>query len=116
MTIDSLNKRLSRLSDAASPVASLADSLEMARARQKAREHEWRAAGNTGPVPREPLELPPPATARRYDRELWRKIAHGEARVLFLLDKPDELRAAYAMSDEDLWRTVSKRTAEGAVA
>ena len=34
-------------------------------------------------------------------------IAHGEARVLFLPDKPDELRAAYAMSDEDLWRTVS---------
>ena len=43
-------------------------------------------------------------------------IAHGEARVLFLPDKPDELRAAYAMSDEDLWRTVSQRTAEGAVA
>ena len=45
----------------------------------------------------------------RYDRELWRKIAHGEARVLFLPDKPDELRAAYAMSDEDLWRFLSPR-------
>ena len=110
MTIDSLNKRLSRLS--ASPTADIALSLEMAWARQKAREDEWRAAGNTGPVPPEPLEPPPPATARRYDRELWRKIAHGEARVLLLPDKPNELQAAYAMSDEDLWRTLSQR--EGA--
>ena len=47
-------------------------------ARQKAREDEWQAAGSTGRMPREPLEPPPPATARRYDRELWRKIAHGE--------------------------------------
>jgi hypothetical protein len=109
MTIDSLNKRLSRLSDAASPTASIGLSLEMALARQKAREDEWQAAGNTGPVPSEPLEPPPPATARRYDRELWRKIAHGEARVLFLPDKPDELHAAYAMSDADLWRIISQR-------
>jgi hypothetical protein len=116
MTIDSLNKRLSRLRDAASPMASIATSLDMAWARQKAREDEWRAAGNTGRMPPELLEPPPPATARRYDRELWRKIAHGEARVLFLPDNPDELRAAYAMSDEDLWRTVSQRAAEGAAA
>jgi hypothetical protein len=75
MTIDSLNKRLSRLSDAASPVASVALTLEMAWARQKAQEDEWQAAGNTGPVPPEPLELPPPKTARRLDRETWRKIA-----------------------------------------
>jgi hypothetical protein len=115
MTIESLNKRLSRLGDAASPMASLADSLDMARARQKVREDEWRGAGNTGPVPREPLEPPPPATKSRYDRELWRKIAHGEARVLFLPDQPDELQAAYAQSDADLWRTVSQR-ADGAVA
>jgi hypothetical protein len=106
MTIDSLNKRLSRLSDAASPLSSIADTLDMAFARQKAREDECHAGG---PLPREPLEPPPPATARRYDRELWRKIAHGEARVLFLPDKPDELRAAYAMSDEDLWRVISQR-------
>jgi hypothetical protein len=108
MTIDSLHKRLSRLSDAASPMVSLADTLDAACARQKAREDEWRA-GNTGPLPREPLEPPPPATARRYDRELWRKIAHGEARVLFLPDKPDELRAAYAMNNEDLWGKLSQR-------
>jgi hypothetical protein len=107
MTIDSLNKRLSRLSDAASPLASLADSLDMSAARRRAREDEWQAAGNTGRMPPEPLEPPPPATARRYDRELWREIAHGEARVLFLPDKPDELRAAYAMSDADLVRSIN---------
>jgi hypothetical protein len=108
MTIDSSSKRLSRLS--ASPTADTALSLEMAWARQKAREDEWRAAGNTGPVPPEPLEPPPPATARRYDRELWREIAHGEARALFMRSGEfDELRAAYAMSDEDLWRTLSQR-------
>ena len=107
MTIDFLNKRLTRLSDAASPLASLADSLDMSAARRKAREDEWQAAGNTGRMPPEPLEPPPPATARRYDRELWRKIAHGEARVLFLPDKPDELRAAYAMSDADLARSIN---------
>jgi hypothetical protein len=109
MTIESLNKRIARLGDSASPMASLADSLDMAIARHKAREDEWRAAGNTGPVPHEPLEPPPPATARQYDRELWRKIAEGEARVLFLLDRPDELQAAYAMSDGDLWQTLTAR-------
>ena len=109
MTINSLNKRLSRLSDAASPRANFALSLAMAIERQKARQAEWNAAGNTGPVPHEPLEPPPPATARQYDREMWRKIAHGEARLLFLPGRADELQAAYAMSDEDLWRTVSQR-------
>ena len=109
MTNDSLNKRLSRLSDVASPLASIADTLDAACARQKAREDEWQA-GNTGPLPRERLEPPPPATARRYDRELWREIAHGEARVLFLPDKPDELRAAYAMSDADLARSINSHS------
>ena len=110
MTINSLNKRLSRLSDAASPLSSIADTLDIACARRKAREDEWQAAGNTGPLPREPLGPPPPPTARRYNRELWRKIAHGEARVLFLPDKPDELRAAYAMSDADLARTINSHS------
>jgi hypothetical protein len=108
MTIDSLNKRLSRLSDAASPMASLADSLDMSAARRRAREDEWRAAGNTGRMPPEPLEPPPAKSARRLERETWRKITEMHAREIFLLSgKFDELRAAYAMSDEDLWRTVS---------
>ncbi len=108
MTIESLNKRLTRLGDSASPMANLADSLDMAIARHKAREVEWQAAGNTGRMPPEPLEPPPGKNARRLDRETWRKIAEGRARVIFLLDgKFDELRAAYAMNDEDLWRTLT---------
>ena len=108
MTIESLNKRLTRLGDSASPMASLADSFDAGRARHKAREDEWQAAGNTGRMPPRPLEPPPGKTARRLDRETWRKIAEGHARVIFLLDgKADELRAAYAMSDEDLWQTLT---------
>jgi hypothetical protein len=112
MTIDSLNKRLSRLGDAASPMASLADSLDTGRARHKVRQDEWRAAGNTGRMPPEPLEPPPAKSARRLDKETWRKIAEGHARVIFLLDgKFGELQAAYAMSDEDLWRTLTEAAA-----
>ena len=110
MTIESLNKRLTRLGDSASPLASLADSLDMARARHKARQDEWQAAGKTGRVRPEPLEPPPTKTARRLDRETWRKIAEGRARVTFLMSGEfDELRAACAMSDEDLWQTLAKR-------
>jgi hypothetical protein len=110
MTIESLNKRLSRLGDSASPMASLSLSLDTARARQKVREDEWQAAGNTGPVPLDPLEPPPPATARRLDRETWRKIAEARARVVFLrAGSFDELRAAYDMNDADLWQTLAAR-------
>jgi hypothetical protein len=110
MTIESLNKRLARLGDSASPLASLADSLDAGRARYKAREDEWRAAGNTGRMPPRPLEPPPAKSARRLDREMWRKLAEGRARVIFMSSGEfDELRAAYAMSDEDLWRTLTAR-------
>ena len=110
MTIESLNKRLTRLGEAASPVASIALSLDSAITRQKAREDEWQAAGNTRPVPPEPLEPPPPATARRLDRETWRKIAEMHAREIFLTSGEfDELRAAYAMSDADLWQRLAAR-------
>jgi hypothetical protein len=112
MTIESLNKRITRLGDSASPLASLADSLDMAIARHKARQEEWQAAGNTGRMPPVPLEPPPAKTARRLDRETWRKIAEGHARVIFLLDgKFDELQAAYAMSDCDLWQTLTEAAA-----
>jgi hypothetical protein len=108
MMIESLNKRLTRLGDSASPMASLADSLDAGRARYKAREDEWRAAGNTDRMPPEPLEPPPAKSARRLDRETWRKIAEGRARVTFLMSGEfDELRAAYAMGDEDLWQTLT---------
>ncbi len=93
-------------------MANLADSLDMGIARDKAREADWRAAGNTGRMPPVPLEPPPGKTARRLDRETWRKIAEGHARVIFLLDgKFDELQAAYAMSDCDLWQTLTEAAA-----
>jgi hypothetical protein len=51
------------------------------------------------------LDPPPPATARRIDREAWRTIAHMDAREKFLLaGRFDELRAAYAMPDAELWQ------------
>jgi hypothetical protein len=110
MTIESLNKRLARLGDSASPMANLADSLDMAIARHKARQDEWQAAGNTGRMLPEPLEPPPAKNARRLDRETWRKIAEMHAREIFLTSGQfDELQAAYAMSDEDLWRTLTAR-------
>jgi hypothetical protein len=110
MTIESLNKRLTRLGDSASPMASLADSLDVAGARHKAREAEWRAAGNNGRMPLDPLEPPPGKNARRLDRETWRTIAEMHAREIFLTSGQfDELQAAYAMSDEDLWRTLTAR-------
>jgi len=53
-----------------------------------------------------------PATARRLDRVTWRKIAEMHAREVFLTSGGfDELQAAYAMSDADLWQTLAKREA-----
>jgi hypothetical protein len=112
MTIESLNNRLSRLGDSASPMASLSLSLDTALAAQQVREDEGQAAGNTGRMPLEPLEPPPAKTARRLDRETWRKIAEMRAREVFLMSGEfDELQAAYAMSDDDLWQTLAKREA-----
>jgi hypothetical protein len=110
MTIESLNKRLTRLGDAASPMASLSLSLDTARARQQVREDEWRAAGNTGRMLPEPLEPPPGKTARRLDRETWRTIAEMRVREVFLLSgRLDELQAAYGLNDADLWQTLTAR-------
>jgi hypothetical protein len=60
-------------------------------------------------MPPDPLEPPPGKNARRLDRETWRTIAHMRAREVFMSSgKFDELRAAYAMNDDDLWQTLAK--------
>jgi hypothetical protein len=86
-------------------MANFALSLEIVRAaRHQARKDEWLAAGNTGPMPpepRKPLEPPPPATARRYDREMWRKIATIRAREL------DLNLSIGRISDDDLHRAIT---------
>jgi hypothetical protein len=39
---------------------------------------------------------------------MWRKLAEGRARVIFMSSGDfDELRAVYAQSDEDLWQTLT---------
>jgi hypothetical protein len=68
MAMESLNKRLTRLGDSASPMASLADSLDTVGALHKAREADCQAAGNTGRMPLDPLESPPAKTVRRLDK------------------------------------------------
>jgi hypothetical protein len=41
---------------------------------------------------------------------MWRTIAEAHACVAFMPNGEfDELQAAYAMNDADLWRTVSQR-------
>ena len=106
MTIESLNKRLTRLGDSASPMASLADSLDAGRARHKARQDEWQAAGKTGRVPPEPLKSHRRArpragwTVRRGARLPRAAPASSSCRSW----KFDEQRAASTLvSDEDLW-------------
>ena len=113
MTNKSLNKRLSRLSDSASPMASLADSLIWRSLDRRPGKTNGRPPAIYRSSAARALEPPPPETARRQDRETWRKIADGEARDL-PADTGDELRAAYAMSDEDLWQTLSQRERDDA--
>lgn len=75
MSTQSMQRRLDKVAGSGGS-ASFDDALKAARQRAKA----WYAAGNTGPMPREPLpELP--ADAPRAQRELWAAIAAGRARV-----------------------------------
>jgi hypothetical protein len=103
MSANSFNRRLDRL--AGSTGIGVAAILDAGRQRARA----WHDAGNTGPMPREPL-APPLENATRADRKIWRTITEARARVAFIPNgELDELRAAYAMNDDDLWRTVSHR-------
>jgi hypothetical protein len=106
MSVESIKRRLARLSEASqqSAFASVASTLEVCRERAG----ERRDAGL--PPLKHHLEPPPPPGASRADREMWRKIAQGRARVVLMPNNEfDALQAAYAMNDADLWRTVSQR-------
>jgi hypothetical protein len=103
MSANSFNRRLDRL--ARGNGFDVAAILDAARQRTRA----WRARGNTGPMPREPL-TPPPENASHADRKMWRTIAEAHSRVAFMPNKEfDALQAAYAMNDADLWHTVFQR-------
>ncbi len=89
----------------------LAAALQAARGKHEARQAAWLAAGNSGNVPFAPIELPPENATRR-EQETWRKIANGQARVLFLR-RDDEvslakLQTLYAMSDADLAQALNQ--------
>jgi hypothetical protein len=102
MSASSFNRRLDRLAGGGG--LDIAGILEAGHQRATA----WRDAGNTGPMPRKPLAAPL-ENATRADRKIWRTIAEARARVAFMNGELDELSAAYAMNDDDLWRTVSQR-------
>ena len=94
-----------RTSTSASPIPS------PFRQQSKDRERAWTAAGNEGHPPHGPIyELAP--TATRAEREMWRKLAQGEARVLHMghdegTSPFNSLEEAYAMSDEDLLAVIN---------
>jgi hypothetical protein len=105
MALRDLERRLDRL-DAGSAPASIAAALEAARRRAQA----WRASGNSGSPPPEPL-APPPDGATRAERERWRELAHGRARLLSM-DGTEEglarLRELYAMPDAELLQALNR--------
>jgi hypothetical protein len=113
MSVESMTRRLDRMGGGLDDAGKLLAAIEGAGDRTRA----WRAAGNTGPMPLEPM-TPPPEGARRSDREWWRKLAEGRARVAFLRAgefnqlRFNQLKAAYAMSDADLCRAVTEREAQ----
>jgi hypothetical protein len=99
----SLHRRLDRLDDDEGP--SIAEALEQAQRAHEARQATWNAAGHPGAPPHK--QLPPPRpNAPHAERELWRKIAQGTARVIYGKDAAGSpfatLQAAYALDDEAL--------------
>ena len=106
----SLNRRLDRLDGDGG--TSIAKSLATARLRHKEQQFAWTAAGNSGSPPLGPLYAPGPGASRR-GRELWRRLAHGRARVLHMGHETDgtspfkSLGEAYGLSDEALLTAIN---------
>lgn len=111
MALRDLKRRLDRL-DAGGQVT-IAAALEALWRRSEERAQAWRAAGNSGAPPPEPVPLMRPLRdgATRAERELWRKLAHGHARILYLNGTEEgltRLRELYAMSDADLATAINQ--------
>jgi hypothetical protein len=62
---------------------SVAETLDRVRAQVIERREAWNDAGNTGRPPPEPriLLVPLAPNTTRADASLWRKLAHGRARI-----------------------------------
>jgi hypothetical protein len=103
MSVDGIRRRLDRLAreNALSEFDSIASTLDRVANAAKAR----RERGEPEPA----LVLDPPPENGRRAREGWRRLAHAHARHAFLLaGRFDELKAAYTMSDAELWRTLAQ--------
>jgi hypothetical protein len=111
-TLHSLNGRLDRL-DVRANALSITASLGAARVHHEHRQAAWTAAGHVGRPPQGPLYTLD-SNATRGERDLWRKLAHGRARVLHIGHETDgtspfsSLAAAYAMTDEALLSAINR--------
>lgn len=100
-SIHQLHRRIDRVGDEGG--RDIAAMLEASWAAQKARQAAWTAAGHAGAPPAEPIPPPPGDRATRAQRETWRKVAEGLARVAHVRDgRFVSLPAAYALADHDL--------------
>jgi hypothetical protein len=103
-SLHSLHRRLDRLGTNEGP--SIAEALEQAQRAHEARQAAWSAAGHPGAPPHKQLPAPPSPNASHAERELWRKIAQGSARVIYGKDPESSpfasMQAIYTMTDNVL--------------
>ena len=110
MAARNLDRRLNRLERDGAGHLSFGAALEAACRRRAA----WRAAGNTGPYPSKPWR-PAAPNATRAEREMWRKLTNGWARVL-ARRQPSlfrDLREIYVMSDAELLEAINRAESAG---
>ena len=105
----SLHRRLDRLD--ANDGASIAVAMEQAKRTHEARQAAWTAAGHPGALPHKRLTPPPRPNASHAERELWRRIAQGTARVIYGKDPAgspfEDLTDAYALDDDALCASIN---------
>jgi hypothetical protein len=114
MSLRDLERRLDRLGGTGH--IGFGEALEVALQRSRERAQAWRAAGNSGSPPPEPFpSLSDGAT--RAEREAWRKLAEGRARVLHMGNEQSSpfpsLLAIYDMPDAELLQVLNGAGAAG---